>query len=171
MAFLVTQTVKRLPTMWETRLWPLGWEDTLEKEMAIHSSTIAWKIRWIEEPGRLQSMGSQRVGHNWATSLLLRYNTHTTIVMLSKCTVYGFYHIHRIGNHHYCFSKKRDFSLQKETPFSLSSHSPFLGKDMHTGTRTCTHTPRPKQSTQTPGNQQEWFIPSVSVYLPTGYLI
>ena len=49
----------------------LGWEDPLEKEMAIHSSTIAWKIPWTEEPGRLQSMGSQRVRHDWATSLSL----------------------------------------------------------------------------------------------------
>ena len=54
----MTQTVKRLSTMLETRVRPLGWEDPLEKEMAIHSSTIAWKIAWTEEPGRLQSMGS-----------------------------------------------------------------------------------------------------------------
>ena len=60
---LVAQTVKRLSTMWETWVQSLGWEDPLEKEMAIHSSTIAWKISWTEEPGRLQSMGSQRVGH------------------------------------------------------------------------------------------------------------
>ena len=53
-----------LSTMWETWVRALGWEDPLEKEMAIHSSTIAWKIPWTEEPGRLQSMGSQRVGHN-----------------------------------------------------------------------------------------------------------
>ena len=56
--------VKRLSTMLETRVQSLGWEDPLEKEMAIHSSTVAWKIPWTEEPGRLQSMGSQRVGHN-----------------------------------------------------------------------------------------------------------
>ena len=56
--------VKRLPAMRETRVRFLGWEDPLEKEMAIHSSTLAWKIPWMEEPGRLQSMGSQRVGHN-----------------------------------------------------------------------------------------------------------
>ena len=62
------RTVKRLPTMRETRVRSLGWEDPLEKEMAIHSSTIAWKIPWTEEPGRLLSMGSQRVGHDWATS-------------------------------------------------------------------------------------------------------
>ena len=60
--------VKRLSTMQETRVQSLGWEDPLEKEMAIHSSTIAWKIPWTEEPGRLQPMGSQRVGHDWATS-------------------------------------------------------------------------------------------------------
>ena len=61
---LVAQTVKRLSTMWETWVQSLGWEDPLEKEMAPHSSTLAWKIPWTEEPGRLQSMGSQRVGHN-----------------------------------------------------------------------------------------------------------
>ena len=61
---LVAQTVKYLSTMQETRVQSLGREDPLEKEMAIHSSTIAWKIPWTEEPGRLQSMGSQRVGHN-----------------------------------------------------------------------------------------------------------
>ena len=55
--------------MWVTRVRSLGQEDPLEKEMAIHSSTVAWKIPWTEEPGRLQSMGLQRVGHNWATSL------------------------------------------------------------------------------------------------------
>ena len=53
-----------LSTMWETWVQALGWEDPLEKEMAIHSSTIAWKIPWTEEPGRLQSMESQRVEHN-----------------------------------------------------------------------------------------------------------
>ena len=66
---LVAQMVKRLSTMQETRVWSLGQEDPLEKEMAIHSSTIAWKIPWTEELGRLQSTGLQRVGHNWATSL------------------------------------------------------------------------------------------------------
>ena len=61
---LGAQMVKRLSTMQETRVQSLGREDPLEKEMAIHSSTIAWKIPWTEEPGRLQSMGSQRVGHD-----------------------------------------------------------------------------------------------------------
>ena len=65
---LVAQMVKRLSIMRETWVWSLGREDPLEKEMAIHSSTIAWKIPWTEEPGRLQSMGSQRVGQDGATS-------------------------------------------------------------------------------------------------------
>ena len=63
--------VKHLPIMWETRVWSLGQEDPLEREMATHSSTLAWKILWVEEPGRLQFMGSQRVGHDWVTSLSL----------------------------------------------------------------------------------------------------
>ena len=61
---LVAQMVKHLPTMWETQVQSLGWEDLLEKEMATHSSILAWKIPWTEEPGRLQSMGSQRAGHD-----------------------------------------------------------------------------------------------------------
>ena len=63
--------VKHLPTMQETQVRSLGWENPLEKEMATHSSTLAWKIPWMERRGRLQSMGSQRVGHDWATSLSL----------------------------------------------------------------------------------------------------
>ena len=64
MTSLVAQMVKCLSTVRETWVQSLGWEDPLEKEMAIHSSTIAWKIPRTEEPGRLQSMGSQRVGHD-----------------------------------------------------------------------------------------------------------
>ena len=61
---MVTQMVKRLPPVRETWVQSLGWEDPLKKEMATHSSTLAWKIPWMKEPGRLQSMGSQRVGHD-----------------------------------------------------------------------------------------------------------
>ena len=61
---LVAQTVKNLPAMWETPVPSLGREDPLEKGMAIHSSILAWRIPWTEEPGGLKSMGSQRVGHN-----------------------------------------------------------------------------------------------------------
>ena len=65
---LVAQRLKHLPPMRETRVWSLSREDPLEKEMAIHSSILAWRIPWTEKPSRLQSTGSQRVGHNWATS-------------------------------------------------------------------------------------------------------
>ena len=64
MTSLVTQTVKHLPTMWENQVQSLGREDPLEKEIATYSSTLAWKIPWMEEPGRLRSMGSQRVRHD-----------------------------------------------------------------------------------------------------------
>ena len=56
--------VKKLPTRQGTRVRSLDWEDPLEKEMATHSSTLAWRIPWTEEPGGLQSMGLQRVGHD-----------------------------------------------------------------------------------------------------------
>ena len=61
---LVAQTVKRLPTMQEIRVQSLGWEDILEKEMATHSSILAWKIPWMEKPGEPQSIGSQKDEHN-----------------------------------------------------------------------------------------------------------
>ena len=60
----IAQSIKNLPAMQETRVQSLGWEDTLEKEMATHFNILAWKISWTEEPGGLQSMGSQRVGHD-----------------------------------------------------------------------------------------------------------
>ena len=63
-ASLVAQRLKLLPPMWETQVRSLGWEDPLEKEMVTHSSILAWRIPWTEEPGRLQSTGLQRVGHD-----------------------------------------------------------------------------------------------------------
>ena len=60
----MAQKIKHLPAMWETRIRSLGQQDPLEKEMATHSSILAWKIPWTEEPGGLQSMGSPRVGHD-----------------------------------------------------------------------------------------------------------
>ena len=68
--FLVVQSVKNLPVVQETQVWSLGQEDPLEKEMATHSSILTWKIPWTEEPGGLQSMGSQRVRHDWVTNIL-----------------------------------------------------------------------------------------------------
>ena len=61
--------IKNLSAMWETWVPSLGWEDALEEDTATHSSILAWRIPWTEEPGGLQSMGSQRVGHDSATSL------------------------------------------------------------------------------------------------------
>ena len=90
---LVTQTVKTLPAMRETWVWSLGQEDPLEKGMATHSSILAWEIPWTEGPGGLQSMGSQRVGDDWAT------NSFTFIVMyilLCCCSV-----THMINGIHY----------------------------------------------------------------------
>ena len=63
-ASLVAQMIKNLPAVWETWVQSLGQEDPLEKRMATHSSTLAWRIPWTEEPGGLQSMGSQRVEHD-----------------------------------------------------------------------------------------------------------
>ena len=85
---LVAQMVKHLPAMpitWETRVQSLGQEDLLEKEMATHSSILAWKIPWMVEPSRLQSMGSQRVGHDWATLLLSLYRSLSAYVDEGYC--------------------------------------------------------------------------------------
>ena len=73
-ASLVVQRVKRLPAMRETQVRSLGQEDPLEKEMGTYCSILVWRIQWTEEPGRLQSTGSQRVGHNWATSLTFTFS-------------------------------------------------------------------------------------------------
>ena len=72
-ASLVAQRLKRLPAMLETPVRSLGWEDSLQKEMATHSNILAWRIPWREERGRPQSMGPQRVGHDWVTSLSLSF--------------------------------------------------------------------------------------------------
>ena len=83
-ASLVAQMVKRLLAMWETWVRSLGWEDPLEKEMATHFSILAWKITWMEEPGMLQYMGSQRVRHDWVTSLSLRFRKFSAIISSNR---------------------------------------------------------------------------------------
>ena len=89
-ASLVAQRLKCLPGMQETWVRSLGREDPLEKEKATHSSTLAWRIPWREEPGRLQSMGSQTVGHDGATShslsLSLHFTTNISSVQFSSVT-------------------------------------------------------------------------------------
>ena len=76
---LVAQRLKHLPPMQETRVRSLGQEDPLEREMATHSSILAWRIPWTEEPGGLQSTGSQRVGHDWVTLLTMRPSRNAVV--------------------------------------------------------------------------------------------
>ena len=104
---LVAQMVKHLSTMQETWVRSRGRDDPLEKEMATHSSTLAWKIPWTEEPGRLQSIGSQRVRHDWTTSLQFGFlysnaqiqkrnnqaNLHSEIKTAATSNVKGFKNI------------------------------------------------------------------------------
>ena len=82
-ASLVDHLVNNLPAVQETWVRSLGWEDPLEKEMATHSSILAWKISWTEDPGGLQSMGSQRVGDDWASNIYLLWllETNAFIIM------------------------------------------------------------------------------------------
>ena len=82
-ASLVSQTVRNPPAMQETQVWSLGQEDPLEKGMANHASILVWRIPWVEEPGGLQSTGSQRVGHNWVTE-----HTRTSLHSLWKILLY-----------------------------------------------------------------------------------
>ena len=106
---LVAQTVKHLPTMWETRVRFLGLEDSLEKEMATHSSILAWKIPWTEEPGGLQSTGSQRLGHDWVTSLSLSIiGSHYYQIIFTKCLLSARYFL-------ICYLIKRHNNLERQT--------------------------------------------------------
>ena len=94
---LVAQMVKCLPAMRDARVGSLGWEDPLEKEMATHSSTLAWRIPWMQEPGGLQAMGLQRVGHHWATSLVV------LVFYLVKCHNHLFWTFASISILYTCF--------------------------------------------------------------------
>ena len=81
-ASLVAQIIKNLPAMWETWVRSLGQEDPLVKGMATHSSILAWRSPWTEKPGRLQSRGSQRFGHDWATFTLTLARFFTSVLCL-----------------------------------------------------------------------------------------
>ena len=83
---LMAQMVKKLPAMQETWVRSLGWEDALEKGMVTHSSILAWRIPWTEQPGTLYPIGSQRVGHDWVT------NTHSL-------TYFSYYYISSTSDH------------------------------------------------------------------------
>ena len=80
--------------MWEIQVQSLGQEDPLEKEMVTHSSILAWKIPWREEPGRLHSMGLQRVRHDWETSLSLFHN-HSSMIILQDTVRKNLHHLHK----------------------------------------------------------------------------
>ena len=83
----MAQRLKHLPAMRETWVRSLGWEDSLEKEMATHSSILAWRIPWKEEPGGLQSMGLQRVGHDQVTSLHFKKIPEQAYFNRQKCYI------------------------------------------------------------------------------------
>ena len=97
MASLVAQLVKNQPAMQEAQFWLLGQEDPLEKEMATHSSILAWRILWTEEPGRLQSMGSQIVRHNCATNFHFQRESsqYFIILRLQYIKVYNLLYIQK----------------------------------------------------------------------------
>ena len=99
-ASLVAQRLKRLPAVQETWVWSLGREDPLEKEMATHSSILAWRIPWMEEPGGLQSMGSQRMGHNWETLSKNIWKRVSPGITRKKLTLWMAYfkHVHSLEN-------------------------------------------------------------------------
>ena len=101
--------VKHLPTIQETWVWSLGWEDPLEDGMAAHSSILAWRIQWTEEPGGLQSTGSQRVRHDWVTNI----HTH---VYKSFSTMFGkhliiIFFLKQNGNKWKLYHDKGTFSI------------------------------------------------------------
>ena len=89
-ASLVAQKVKSLLAIQETQVRSLVWEDPLEKDMATHSSILAWRIPWIEKSDRLQSMGSQRVRNNWVTNTHTHTHTHTHtyLLLISRRTIF-----------------------------------------------------------------------------------
>ena len=94
----MAQTVKNLPAIWETPVRSLGWEDPLEKKIATHFSILAWRIPWTEKPGGLWSMGSQRVGHDWATN---RKYTHRRKICLHWRILPMIVHIYFYFNYHF----------------------------------------------------------------------
>ena len=83
---LVAQTVKSLPAIWENWVWSLDPEDPLEKEMATHSGILAWEIPWTEKHGGLQSIGSRRVRHDWATALSFSFFSFTNWEVWMECS-------------------------------------------------------------------------------------
>ena len=121
LASLVAQRLKHKPAMRETWVWSLGEEDSLEKEMATHSSILAWGIPWMEKPGGLQSTGLQRVGSDWATSLhftfpkvgFLAWTPQTTCLWITWKLVEIFQGLHLTHESESLWVKSRIFILNK----------------------------------------------------------
>ena len=137
----VAQTVKNLPAMQETSVRSLDWEDPPEKEMATHSSILAWRIPWTEKPDRLQSMGLQRVGHNWVTftqrwSLSITIKTcwrHSRVhCMLLVCfTLFEHHTVCVYKNHGFddtCLLDERILKSKCAKPKSLPQNSVHISK-------------------------------------------
>ena len=120
MIFPVAQTVKNLPAMKKTGVGSLGQKDPLEKGMAIHSSIVAWRIPWTEEPGGPQSMGSQRVGHDWITNTTTTEDSNHWIHVVSWLGKSGRDTLKQLP------SNQLPASTNWYLPFPLSSPSPML---------------------------------------------
>ena len=133
-ASLVAQRLKRLPEIKQTWVQSLGREDPLEKEMATHASILARRIPWMEEPGGLQSTGSQRVGHDWVTSLsqlLTRLTVlyikfpeliHLTTESLYPLTYMSSFPPHPAPDNHnstYCFYEYDLFRFHTHIPYNI----------------------------------------------------
>ena len=115
---ILAQMVKCLPTKQKTQVQSLGQEDPLEKEMATRSSTLAWKIPWMKDPGRLQSMGSQRVRHDWDTSLSLYFHiaeTHRWTEILKLPSILG---INCYIKTYWAYSLLNWYNLRSSTTFT-----------------------------------------------------
>ena len=125
-ASLLVQRVKHLPAMWKTLVRSLGWEDPLEKEMATHSSTLAWKVPRMEELGRLQSVGSQRVIHDWATSLctLQSFDILLLLAWADRCP-YSRFNLSTKSNTYYLFVIDNFFCMVGHMLLFSYSRSPL----------------------------------------------
>ena len=134
--------VKNLPAMQETQVWSLGWEDPLEKWMAIHSSVLAWEIPWTAEPVGLQSMGLQTVKHKWATNTTatsgkLCYNTinihrHDPELGPSKYSLDGLINVSLSSTvpdvriQHHCYNVSSSAHLASVTAHSADCHFSYV---------------------------------------------
>ena len=128
--------IKNLPAMWETWVWSLGWEDPLEKEMATHSSILAWRIPWTEEPGRLWYKGSQRIRHDWETFTSLPWKKmllQSCFYFLSSFLLPFFHssftcsHIHRYIDIHINFKQTSEsWSVVSDSLWPHGLYSPWI---------------------------------------------